>query len=95
MRTLEEYKEYVKATDPLATKEIEEAERTAHIITTVIKQRKALGLSQRDLAELCNISPSSVARFESCNTSPNLNTLLNILRHLGLSLTISPAKMSV
>lgn len=95
MKTLDEYKEYVKATDPIAAKEIEEAERTAHIITAAIKQRKALGLSQRDLAELCDIPQSSVARFESCRNSPNLNTLLKILGQLGLSFTISPAKTTV
>ena len=32
------------------------------------------------------------SRIESCKTTPNLGTLLNIFQHLGLQLTVSPTK---
>ncbi|WP_370527800.1 helix-turn-helix domain-containing protein, partial [uncultured Dubosiella sp.] len=44
------------------------------------------------LAALCKLPQSSIARIESCQTMPNLRTLLNILQHLGLSLTVSKSR---
>ena len=57
-------------------------------IYAVIQQRHALGVSQRELANLCGIPQSSVARIESLKTTPNLDTLLKIMRPLGLKLTV-------
>lgn len=81
-----EYKEYVKMTDPVGKEILEEAEAEAAIISAMIKQRSALGMSQRELARLCDIPQSSVARIESSKTTPRLNTILKIYRHLGLTL---------
>ena len=58
----------------------------------MIKQRNALGISQRELAAICGIPQSSVARIESFKTTPNLDTLLKILQPLGLTLTVSGKK---
>ena len=44
---------------------------------------------------MCGIPQSSVARIESCKTTPNLGTLLNIFQHLGLRLTVSPTKPTI
>ncbi|MBO5608843.1 MAG: helix-turn-helix transcriptional regulator [Eubacterium sp.] len=88
----EEYKDQVKSSDKLGKQLIEEAESEAAIISAMINQRASLGLSQRDLAELCNIPQSSVARIESSKTTPRLDTLLKILQQLGLKLTVSPIK---
>ena len=92
MKTWNEYKEHVKAVDPMIAKDIEETEEIAAIVSAMVSQRNALGLSQRDLAALCGIPQSSVARIESCKTTPNLGTLLNIFQHLGLTLTVSQAR---
>ena len=89
MRTWNDYKLYVEENDPEMYKDIKETEKIAEIITAMIKQRNALGLSQRDLANLCSIPQSSVARIESCKTMPTIGMLLNILEHLGLNLTVS------
>lgn len=90
MRTWTEYKKHVKEVDSEAYKDIKEAELHAEIITAMIKQRNQLGLSQRDLAAMCGIPQSSVARIESYKTTPNLETLLKILRQLGLKLSVIP-----
>ena len=87
MRTWNDYKEYVKLTGPEAKADIEEMETIAAIISAVIEQRNALGYSQRQLAEMCNMPQSSIARIESCKTVPNLETLVKMMKLLGLTLT--------
>lgn len=89
MKNWNDYKEYVKTTDPDIGKDLTDIEEQAQIISAVIKQRNDLGLSQRDLAAICGMPQSSVARIESFQTTPNLATLLKILRPLGLKLTIT------
>ena len=89
MKNWSDYKEHVKGIDSDSSRDIADMEEQAKIISAVIKQRKELGLSQRDLAAICGIPQSSVARIESFQTTPNLATLLKILRPLGLKLTIS------
>lgn len=89
-----EYKQQVKQTDPIGKEILEEAEAEASIISAMIRQRSALGLSQRDLAALCDIPQSSVARIESSKTTPRLDTLLKLLNQLGLTLSVTQASPS-
>ena len=89
MKTWENYKEYIKSLDPPSSQDIADMEEQAKIISALVTQRKALGLSQRDLAALCGIPQSSVARIESFQTTPNLSTLIKILRSLGMKITVS------
>ena len=84
-----EYKDHVKKTDPVGKELLAEAEAEAKIISEIIKQRNALGLSQRDLASLCGIPQSSVARIESSKTTPKLSTIIKICNQLGLTLNVS------
>lgn len=89
MKTWNEYKDYVKKIDPEGKKDIEDIENIAAIVSAMVKQRNALGISQRDLATMCGIPQSSVARIESFKTTPNLETLIKIFRNLGLTLQVS------
>lgn len=89
MKTWNEYKDYVKNIDPEFRKDFEDIETVSTIISTMIRQRKHLGLTQRELAQLCGIPQSSVARIEALTITPNLNTLIKILNPLGLKLTVS------
>lgn len=82
-------KEYVKNVDSEAQKDIEEAENLAEIVGAMIRQRNSLGIFQRELAAMCNMPQSSVARIESMKTTPNLDTLLKLFESLGLALTVS------
>ncbi len=86
-----EYQEFVKQTDPVGKEILEEAEVEASIISAMIKQRSELGISQRELATLCDMPQSSVARIESSKTTPRLDTLLKLLGQLGLTLRVTPA----
>lgn len=89
MKTWNDYKTHVKSQSVEDAKTIEEIEEQAAIISTVIQQRHALGISQRELASRCGIPQSSVARIESMKTTPNLDTLLKIVHQLGLKLIIA------
>lgn len=84
-----EYKEHVRQTDPLGKELIDEAEAEAAIISAMISRRNALGLSQRELAVLCDIPQSSIARIETSRITPRLDTLLHIMNQLGLTLTVT------
>lgn len=92
MRTWSDYKEHVKAIDPEGKKNIEELENLAEVVGALIEQRNQLGITQRELATICGVPQSSVARIESFKTIPNLDTLLKIMQPLGLKLTVSTAK---
>ena len=89
MRNWNDYKEHVKKIDPQGERDLADIEAQAAIISAIIKQRTELGLSQRELASLCDIPQSSVARIESFQTTPNLATLLKLFRVLGLKISIT------
>ncbi|MCD8325556.1 MAG: helix-turn-helix transcriptional regulator [Lachnospiraceae bacterium] len=89
IRTWNDYKEYAKNIDPVAKQDLEEAEQMADIINTIIDRRAELGISQRDLASMCGLPQSSVARIETYKTTPKISTLVKIMHRLGLSLKVS------
>lgn len=91
MRTWNDYKDHVKAIDPVAKKDIENIEELTTIVSSLIAKRTELGISQRELAAECGLPQSSVARIESFKTTPKLDTLLKIMRPLGLKLQIVPS----
>lgn len=91
MRTWNDYKEHVRTVDPEISKDMEEVEALSQIVKAMVEQRNALGLSQRELAALCGIPQSSVARIESFKTVPNLDTLLKIFQQIGLKLSVTAA----
>ena len=76
MRTWNDYKEHVKSVDPEIGKDMDEVENISAIVSAMVEQRTSLGLSQRELASMCGIAQSSVARIESCKTVPSLDTFL-------------------
>ena len=90
MNDWKEYKERVRKSYPEIGKDLDEVEEISAIVGAMIAQRRNLELSQRDLAELCGIPHSSVARIESGKTIPNLTTLLKLFDKLGLRITVSP-----
>ena len=91
MKIWNDYKEHIKNVAPNGENEIAEIEALSQIISTIIERRNALGISQRELAAVCNMPQSSVARIESYKTVPKLDTLIKITKSLGLNLIISPA----
>jgi predicted transcriptional regulator len=92
MATWSDYKNHVRTINPEVGKDLDEVEALSQIVGAMIEQRHNLALSQRDLADLCGLPHSSVARIESGKTTPNLSTLLKIFGQLGLQFQITPVQ---
>lgn len=60
------------------------------LIETMIKIREEQGLTQAQLAEMCDMKQSMIARFEKLTHSPRVNTMIEILTQLGYTLKIVP-----
>lgn len=87
MRTWEDYKKDAKEINSTIKQDIEEMEVLAAIVSAIIERRNELGLSQRELAEICGLPHSSIARIESCTVKPKVETLIKIMKPLGLTLS--------
>ncbi|MBQ3372446.1 MAG: helix-turn-helix transcriptional regulator [Oscillospiraceae bacterium] len=92
MATWSDYKNHVRETNPEIGKDIDEVEALSKIVGAMIEQRHNLDLSQRELAEMCGLPHSSVARIESGKSSPNISTLLKIYNQLGLRIDVHPVQ---
>ena len=91
MRTWEDYKNHVKAVSEEERRNMEEIEEVSEIVSSIIRRRQELGISQRTLAERCGIPQSSVARIETLKTIPKLDTLVKLLQALNLKLQVAAA----
>lgn len=63
------------------------SERFAELSAQVRDRRRALALTQQDLADLARCSPRFVRALESGKRSVRLDKLLDLLDALGLELT--------
>ena len=95
MATWNDYKNHVRETNPVIGKDLDEVEALSKIVGAIIERRHNLDLSQRELADLCGIPHSSVARIESGKSTPNVSTLLKIYSQLGLSIEVHPIQPPV
>jgi transcriptional regulator with XRE-family HTH domain len=60
----------------------------ARIAEQVVDRRRALGLSQAELAELTGTTQSAIARLESGGRPPRIDTLLRIANALDCELEV-------
>ena len=60
------------------------------LIRTMVAIREEKGLTQTQLAEICNVKQPVIARMESSVHSPQIDSLLKILTPLGYTLQIVP-----
>lgn len=87
MRTWEDFKKNAAEIDTSVRENVEEMEALASIVSAIIEKRNELGYSQRELAEICGLPQSSVARIEACTVKPKVETLIKIMKPLGLTLS--------
>ena len=90
MKSWNDYKEYAASLDAGVKSDVEEACELAALVTQIIQQRNALGLTQRELAARSGLPQSSIARIETMKTIPNIETIIKILKPLGLQLSFLP-----
>ena len=91
MRTWEDYKNHVKAVSKEERRNMEEIEEVSTIVSSMIRRRQELGISQRALAKRCGIPQSSVVRTETLQTTPKLDTLVKLMQALDLKLQVAAA----
>jgi transcriptional regulator with XRE-family HTH domain len=60
----------------------------AKIADGVAEQRRARGLSQQELADLCGTTQSAIARLEAGGRPPRIDTLLRIANALDCELDV-------
>lgn len=88
MRSWENYKDHVKASNEEDRRNMEEIEEISDIVSSIIRRRQKLGISQRALAERCGLPLSSVACIETFKAMPKLDTLIKLTRALDLKLQV-------
>ena len=88
MKTWNDYKKKAKGINQSISQDIDVVEVLAAIVTAIINRRNELGYTQRDLAVICGLPQSSVARIEACIVKPNVETLIKIMKPLGLTLSV-------
>ena len=59
----------------------------SNLVIRLIKRRLDLNLSQRDLAKMTNIKQPMIARIESGDTIPRVDTLIRMIKALDLELS--------
>lgn len=60
-------------------------------LSAVLKERrKATGVTQRDVAELCDVAVHTISDLESGKGNPTLDVLARICEVLGLEITLQP-----
>ena len=60
------------------------------LIRTMVEIREKQGLSQADVASLCNVKQPLISRLEKATHSPQIDSLLRVLVPLGYKLAIVP-----
>lgn len=86
--TWDELKEEIVLTE----EEREAVKLEEKLIETLVQIREEKGLSQVQLAKLCNVKQPSIARMEKKMHSPQIGSLLKLLVPLGYTLEIVPIK---
>lgn len=70
-------------------KDIRDEALYAGVVAQVVARRTELGLSQRELADLCGTTQSAIARFESASRPPKLDTLASVAEALDCTLEVT------
>lgn len=74
----------------ISQEDISAIELEKDLIRTMVDIREEKGLTQSQLAEICNVKQPVIARLESSVHSPQIDSLLKILVPLGYTLQIVP-----
>ena len=70
--------------------EIAESDLRAALVTAIVQARQEQGLSQRDLEAISGVKQPQIARIESGDANPQLNTMLKVLAAMGKTLAVVP-----
>jgi ribosome-binding protein aMBF1 (putative translation factor) len=76
--------------DLLSNEDRQRVQFQVDLIIALIEAREAKGYTQHQLAELSHTKQASIARVESMKHKPQIDTLLKLLKPLGMKLAIIP-----
>ena len=88
MKKVEKFDLFENVRDTSNQNDIEQIEMLSNIISKIVLRRMELNISQRRLAELTNIKQPMIARIETMNTIPRLDTLVSIITALDLKINL-------
>ncbi|WP_127580443.1 helix-turn-helix domain-containing protein [Paenibacillus koleovorans] len=71
--------------------EKEAIKQMAILVNAIIRRRKQLGLSQKDIANRTGMTQSQIARLESQSSVPRMETLLKVAIALGMNIGLEEA----
>jgi DNA-binding XRE family transcriptional regulator len=74
--------------------EIAESNMRVALMKQLVEARRSQGITQKQLEQLSGVSQPVIARMESGSTSPQIGTLIKVLRPLGLTMKIVPVSES-
>lgn len=86
--TFDEALEQIKAEGVKEKETIECAEKTAEVINKLVAARIESGMTQRELAKKCGMKQAAIARIESFQVVPRLDTLVRIANCLGVVIDV-------
>ena len=92
MNKVKTFSEYLNDEKRVSPAERGQIQFEIELIGKVIEARKEKGLSQRDLAELSGVKQPAIARLESMQATPKIDTLIKILLPLGYTLSVVPVE---
>lgn len=84
-----EFKAKIFAERPEVKEEYDALGSQYEIIRAEIESRKAVGMTQKELAERMGTAQANISRFESGNYNPTLAFLQKMAQSLGKTLKIS------
>jgi DNA-binding XRE family transcriptional regulator len=88
--TWEEHKAEMLTKGLVTEEELAESKVRVAIIGELIQARNEKRISQRQLEELTGVRKSTIARMETGQNSPTIDTLIKILVPLGKKLAVVP-----
>ncbi|MCL2337218.1 MAG: helix-turn-helix domain-containing protein [Firmicutes bacterium] len=77
-------------TSNLTQAEKDEIQFKIALVGKLIEAREQKGISQKRLAEMSGLKQPAIARLESMQATPQIDTLFKILKPLGYTLAIVP-----
>lgn len=84
----DEWEQLNKKYENTAEQKLGPLKKINDLITTIIKRRIDMGLTQKQLAEQANLKQSAIARLESYKVKPSLETLVKVLYALELNIEV-------
>ena len=72
----------------MSSDEIEKSDLRVQLIDELVRARNEQGISQKKLEELSGVKQPIIARMETGKTSPQVSTLIKILKPLGKTLAV-------